>query len=61
MVLLLLDESGLNSPVRYETSSDGASVFPHVYGPLTLDAVIDSFPFLKNETRYRLPDELLQY
>ncbi|TKX35058.1 DUF952 domain-containing protein [Halorubrum sp. CGM5_25_10-8B] len=61
MVLLLLDESGLDSPVRYETSSDGASVFPHVYGPLTLDGVIDSFPFPQDETGYRLPDELLQY
>lgn len=61
LVLLLLDESSLDSPVRYETSGDGASAYPHVYGPLTLDAVLDSYPFEQDETGYRLPDELLRH
>lgn len=60
LVLLLLDESSLDSPVRYETSGDGASAYPHVYGPLTSDAVLDSYPFEQDETGYRLPDELLR-
>jgi len=61
MVLLLLDESRLDSPVRYETSGDGASAFPHVYGPLTLDGVVDSFSFEQDETGYRLPDGLMRH
>lgn len=61
LVLLLLDESELDPPVRYESSDEGGSAFPHVYGPLSLDAVVDSFPFERDETGYRLPDDLLRY
>lgn len=61
MVLLLLDGSSLDSPVRYESGENGASAYPHVYGPLTLDAVVESFPFVQDETGFRLPDELLGY
>ncbi|QLD86166.1 DUF952 domain-containing protein [Natronomonas halophila] len=61
MVLLLLNEPSLDSPVRYETSGDGASAYPHVYGPLTLDAVVESFSFVQDETGFRLPDKLLRY
>jgi uncharacterized protein (DUF952 family) len=57
--LLALEESRLDAPVRYETNDGGTSAFPHVYGPLTLDAVVDAFPFERDETGYRLPDELL--
>ncbi|KAB1192574.1 DUF952 domain-containing protein [Haloferax sp. MBLA0076] len=60
-VLLLLDESRLESPVRYETNEDGGSAFPHVYGPLTLGAVVDSFEFVRDETGFRLPDGMLNY
>jgi uncharacterized protein (DUF952 family) len=61
MILLLLDESRLSAPVRYETNEDGNSAFPHVYGPLTLDAVVDSFPFEQDDTGFRLPEGLLAY
>jgi uncharacterized protein (DUF952 family) len=61
MMLLVLDESNLDSPVRYESGDDGSSAFPHVYGPLSLDSVVDSFRFEQDETGYRLPDELLRY
>ncbi|ELZ94931.1 hypothetical protein C440_07642 [Haloferax mucosum ATCC BAA-1512] len=60
-VLLLLDESRLEAPVRYETNEDGGSSFPHVYGPLTLDAVVDSFDFERDQTGFRLPEGLLNY
>ncbi len=62
MMLLLIDESCLNSPVQYETNGDsGTSAFPHIYGPLTLDEVAESFQFMQDETGYRLPNELLSY
>jgi uncharacterized protein (DUF952 family) len=59
MRLLVIDESRLDASVQYGTNDDGASPFPHVYGPLTLDAVVEAFPFDRDETGYRLPEELL--
>ncbi|WP_161973220.1 DUF952 domain-containing protein [Halostella litorea] len=60
LVLVLLDESRLDAPVRYETDGeDGKSAFPHVYGPLTMDAVIETVPFEQDETGFRLPENLL--
>lgn len=58
LVLALLDESRLDPPVQYE-SEDGGSAFPHVYGPLSLDAVVETFPFEQDETGFRLPKQLL--
>lgn len=61
MVLLLLDEPRFESPVRYETNGDRNSAFPHVYGPLTLDTVVETFDFEQDETGFRLPKSLLNY
>ncbi|MEV4001211.1 DUF952 domain-containing protein [Actinomadura sp. NPDC049753] len=39
LVLLVIDVSRLDAPVRYEPAGD--ELFPHVYGPIPVDAVID--------------------
>ena len=39
VVLVALDTDVLGETVRWEASSDGDH-FPHVYGPLTADAVV---------------------
>lgn len=44
MVLLLIDESVLESPVRYEAMSSGEDPFPHVYGPIPVNAVVATEP-----------------
>ena len=44
VVLLSIDESKLTSPVRQENSEGGTDVFPHIYGPLNVDAVASIRP-----------------
>lgn len=50
LVLLCIDEGGLTSPLRYENR------FPHIYGPLNIDAVtrVVDFP-CEADGSFRLP------
>ncbi len=41
LLLLHIDETRLAAPVRFEQLGDTPEVFPHVYGPIPLDAVIE--------------------
>ena len=44
VVLLAIDRGQLSAEVRVEATDAGGERFPHIYGPLDLDAVIDSVP-----------------
>lgn len=44
VVLLAIDRGQLSAEVRVEATDGGTERFPHIYGPLDLDAVIDSVP-----------------
>jgi uncharacterized protein (TIGR00299 family) protein len=55
-VLLVVDPAALDAEVRYEEMPSG--VFPHVYGPVEREAVVDVLPFPREEGRYVLPEEL---
>lgn len=55
LVLLVIDESRVRAEVRYE-SKDGQVFYPHIYGPLNLDAVVAVHDFPPDgEGRFRLP------
>lgn len=45
VVLLTIDRSKLAAEVRVENLEGGASLFPHIYGPLPLDAVVAVAPY----------------
>lgn len=52
VLVLVVDENLLAAPLQYDenTAPDGAlDHFPHLYGPLNLDAVIDTYPLYSDE------------
>jgi glutathione S-transferase len=45
LVLLVIDPGRLRAEVRYEDVPGAELPFPHVYGPLNTDAVVEARPF----------------
>lgn len=45
LVLLTIDPSRVRAEIRYEDVPGADAPFPHIYGPLTPDAVIAARPF----------------
>ncbi len=44
LVVLVIDGARLTAPVRYEVPEPGAEAYPHIYGPLPVDAVTEVIP-----------------
>lgn len=45
LVLLWVDPEKLRAELKYEDSHGNGELFPHLYGGLNLDAVIEAKPF----------------
>ncbi|MCO5181368.1 MAG: DUF952 domain-containing protein [Candidatus Promineofilum sp.] len=45
LVLLVIDPARLEARLVYEDLYESGAIFPHIYGPLNLDAVINVLPF----------------
>jgi uncharacterized protein (DUF952 family) len=45
LVLLVIDPDRVQADIRYENSEGGLELFPHIYGPLNVDAVIEVAAF----------------
>jgi uncharacterized protein (DUF952 family) len=59
LVLLCIDPNRLTSPLRWEPSADHfAGDFPHVYGPIALEAVVDALPWSPGPEGFHLPDDV---
>jgi len=57
LVLLVIDSDRVASPIRYESPPDSLETYPHVYGPLSADAVTAVVPVGRDqEGRPILPD-----
>jgi len=56
LVLLTIDPGKLGAEVRYENLEGGSAMFPHVYGPLELEAITNVQPFAPGpDGRFELP------
>ncbi|MEU6088013.1 DUF952 domain-containing protein [Streptomyces sp. NPDC047085] len=45
LVVLVVDPARLDVPLKYEAMKPGGEEFPHVYGPVPVDAVVDVEPW----------------
>jgi uncharacterized protein (DUF952 family) len=45
LVLLVIDPDRLAAPLQLEPPAPGMEAYPHIYGPLNLDAVIQVIPY----------------
>ncbi|MDX6611280.1 MAG: hypothetical protein QOD75_466 [Blastocatellia bacterium] len=45
LVLLSIDTDRVTAPIVYENLEGGQQKFPHIYGGLNIDAVVDVAPF----------------
>jgi uncharacterized protein (DUF952 family) len=60
LVLLFIDQDKVKSPVKYEGALSGrAGTFPHIHGPLNVDAVYSAVSLQKSDKgEFIAPDEL---
>lgn len=60
LVLLFIDEDKVKTPVKHEGALSGrVGTFPHIYGPLNVDAVYATASLQKNDKgEFTAPDEL---
>ncbi|HFO1050234.1 MULTISPECIES: DUF952 domain-containing protein [Bacillus cereus group] len=55
VLLLTIDPSLVKAEIKYELASNGQE-YPHVYGAINIDAIIDVDPLLKEKGEFILPE-----
>jgi len=55
LVLLVIDTALVGSEIRFENLHGGPMLFPHIYGPLPVSAVIDVLPMTKGPSGWTSP------
>ena len=58
LLLLCISSSKVEAPIVFEDSYKKGAAYPHIYGSLNLDAVIQTFDFPTNtDGSFSLPDD----
>ncbi|HSN94788.1 MAG TPA: DUF952 domain-containing protein, partial [Anaerolineaceae bacterium] len=58
LIVLEIETKGTNLPLVYENLEGGQEPFPHIYGPLPVTAVVDTFTFLKDaQGQWQIPPD----
>ena len=55
LVLLWIDPERVRAEIKYEDASDGSGTFPHIYGPLDIDAVARVTEYRERDGSFRSP------
>jgi len=50
LLLLIIDTNRVKPTIKYEENTDTGQSFPHIYGPLNLDAVLDKITLEPDES-----------
>lgn len=58
LILLSIDPGKLAAEIKYENTEGGSELFPHVYGPIELAAVIDARPWRPEAGGFRAPPRI---
>ncbi|GED72645.1 hypothetical protein BRE01_63470 [Brevibacillus reuszeri] len=53
LLVLVVDETKTTSPIKYEQAKDGL-LYPHIYGPLNHDAIIDIKSMQRTDGHWKL-------
>lgn len=62
LVVLCIDSDKLKPEIKWETNKNNGMTFPHVYGLINVDSVIDTADFKKNQLGdFYIPDKLLNF
>lgn len=60
LVVLCIDPAQVTAPLRHEPAAGRDELFPHLYGPLNLEAVRRAVPFLPQaDGTFEVPHDLL--
>lgn len=55
ILLLVIDTSRLVPEVKYEEDSETGETFPHIYGPLNTDAIVDKIDvYTEEDGRFKI-------
>lgn len=52
LILLVIDSQKVKKEIKYESDPKSGTFYPHIYGSLNLDAIIDIRVFSPNSTGY---------
>ena len=55
LVLLWIEPEHVRAEIKYEDASDGSGKFPHIYGPLDIDAVARVTDFREQDDAFLPP------
>ena len=56
LILLVIDDSKVTPEIKYEDAGNG-KLYPHIYGPLNIDAVVKVVDFPpKSDGSFELPN-----
>jgi uncharacterized protein (DUF952 family) len=50
LVVLEIDPEKIRSLIKYENLNGGEETYPHIYGPINIDAVVSVIPIVKGKT-----------